>query len=204
MKLYGMPHWGSDIVEYQLALYGLDYAFVKTGNLFDDLSAEDALRAVNPLRQIPTLMLEDGAVMTESAAITLLLADMTERDDLVPGPGAKERAAFLRWLIFIVANIYPTYTYVDMPSRFVADERAQDAYAQAVHDYAKTLYGVLEGTAKGPWFLGQRFSALDIYVAVITRWTPRRDWHADNSPKLMAISEAVEALPGLKALAARA
>jgi hypothetical protein len=33
---------------------------------------------------------------------------------------APERAKFLRWLVFIVANIYPTFTYADDPSRFVA------------------------------------------------------------------------------------
>ena len=203
MKLYGQPHWGSDIVEYQLALYGLDYEFVRTGNLFEDLGADDALRAANPLRQIPTLILDDGTVMTESAAITLLLADMTGRDDLVPGPDAPERADFQRWLVFIVANIYPTYTYADVPSRFVPVEAAQASYKEAVHGYARKLYGVLEGGAKGPWFLGERFSALDVYTAVITRWTPRRDWHSENSPKLMAISEAVEAMPALKDPVAR-
>lgn len=204
MKLYGMPHWGSDIVEYQLALYGLDYQFAETGNLFDDLSAEDALRASNPLRQVPTLVLDDGTVMTESAAITLLLADMTGRDDFVPGPETGERAAFLRWLVFIVANIYPTYTYADVPSRFIALEEAQAPFAGAVHDYARKLYGVLEEAVVEPWFLGDRFSALDIYVAVMTRWTPGRDWHSANSPRLMAITARVEGLPELKELVARA
>jgi GST-like protein len=52
----------------------------------------------NPISQIPTLILPDGTVMTESAAITLLLADITTRDDLVPGAAAPERARFLRWL----------------------------------------------------------------------------------------------------------
>lgn len=203
MKLYGMPHWGSDIVEFQLALYELDHDYIQTGNLFENLGADDALREANPLRQIPTLILDDGTVMTESAAITLYLADLTGRDDLVPGPAAPQRADFLRWLVFIVANIYPTYTYVDVPSRFVPVEAAQASYAEAVHDYAKKLYGVLEGAAKAPWFLGERFSVLDIYAAVMTRWTPGRDWHRENSPKLMAISGAVEALPALKNLAAR-
>ncbi|WP_084399294.1 glutathione S-transferase family protein [Henriciella aquimarina] len=203
MELYGMPHWGSDIVEYQLALYGIDYDFIPTGDLFDDVGAEDALRQVNPLRQIPTLILDDGTVMTESAAITLLLADLTGRDDLVPPAGAPERAHFLRWLIFIVANIYPTYTYVDLPSRFVPVEGAQESFVHAVHGYAHRLYGDLESAAEGPWFLGERYSALDIYVAVITRWTPRRAWHLENSPALTKIAEAVERLPVLSDLVAR-
>ena len=60
----------------------------------------------DPVGQVPTLLLPDGQVMTESAAMTLHLADLSGRDDLVPGPAAAERAAFLRWLVFLVANIY--------------------------------------------------------------------------------------------------
>ena len=174
MKLFGMPGWGSAIVEYQLDWYGFDYEFIETGDLFEDLAADDPLRRVNPLRQIPTLILDDGTVMTESAAITLLLAEMAGNDSLVPAPGSPERASFLRWLVFIVANIYPTYTYVDDPARFVGVEAAQEPFAKAVHDYAKTLYGLLDGAAKTPWFLGKRFSAIDIYVSAITRWTISR------------------------------
>ena len=60
------------------------------------------------------------------AAITLLLADIAGNDSLVPAPGAPERGKFLRWLVFIVANIYPTFTYADDPSRFVSVNAARD------------------------------------------------------------------------------
>ncbi|MEQ9315495.1 MAG: glutathione S-transferase family protein, partial [Henriciella sp.] len=203
MRLFGTPQWGSDIVEYQLALYGLDYEFVQTGNLFETLGAHDALTEANPLRQIPTLILDDGTVMTESAAITLLLADITGDDRLVPAAGTPERADFLRWLVFLVANIYPTYTFVDLPERFVEVEAAQAPFREAVHAYARKLYGQVEGAIAGPWFLGDRFSALDVYMCVMSRWTPRRDWHRENCPKIARIAEAVDALPELKALVAR-
>lgn len=203
MKLFGMPRCGSDIVEFQLVWYGFDYELVETGDLFEAPDAADALRQVNPLRQIPTLLLDDGTVMTESAAITLLLADLAANDSLVPPPGSPERASFLRWLVFIVANIYPTYTYVDDPSRFVAVEAAQESFVRSVHAYARRLYAQLEGEASAPWFLGERMSALDIYIAVISRWTPRREWHSQNSPKLTAIFERLEALPEFADLVGR-
>ena len=81
--------------------------------------ARDRVLSANPPAQIPTLILPDGTVMTESAAITLLLTDIAGRDDLVPGPLASERARFLCWLIFMVANIFPTFTCADDPARFV-------------------------------------------------------------------------------------
>src|SRR5690606_39793795 len=68
---------------------------------------------------LPIFVLPGGEVMTESAAITLHLADLAQDDTLVPAPGDPARTKFLRWLVFLVANVYPTYTYADDPSRFV-------------------------------------------------------------------------------------
>ncbi len=57
---------------------------------------------------------------------------------------------------------------------------------------------MLETEAGAPWFLGERFSALDLYTAVFTRWRPRRAWFAEHAPKLHAIAERMDGLPKLK------
>ena len=145
-------------------------------------------------------MLDDGTVMTESAAITLHLADVAGNDSLVPGAGQASRAAFLRWLMFIVANIYPTYTYADDPTRFVEVSDAQQSFKNAVDRYAQKLYAILDGEAGEPWFLGERFSALDIYVCVMSRWRPRRPWFAEHAPRLFAIASRTEAVERLQAV----
>jgi GST-like protein len=104
LVLYGNPGWGSALVEAQLDWLGLSYRYEAVGNLFTSVEARERVGAVNPLAQVPTLVLGDGRVLTESAAITLYLADLTGRDDLVPDPKAPERAEFLRWLVYFVAN----------------------------------------------------------------------------------------------------
>ena len=197
LKLYGEPGWGSAIVEAQLAWYGFDYDFEQVGDLFKSADARRRLESVNPLAQVPTLVLADGAVMTESAAITLFLAETANDDSLVPRPADSLRPQFLRWLIFLVANVYPTYTYADDPSRFVAANDAQQGFKEAVNRYACRLYSLLEGEAGEPWFLGGRFSALDVYLAVMTRWRPRRAWFAEHAPRLSAIAAKTEALDRL-------
>lgn len=198
--LYQMPGWGSAIVEMQLEHYGLPCRLVEAGDVFANAEARARLAAINPLAQVPTLILPSGAVMTESAAITLHLADVTGRDDLVPGPGAVERAAFLRWLVFLVANIYPTFTYADVPTRFVTDAGAAAAFRERLDLYQKDLWRQVAcavGEAGGPWFLGSRFSALDLYIAVMTRWRPREDWFAAEAPGLVSIARAVRNLPSV-------
>lgn len=198
--LYARAGWGSVLVETQLAFYGLPYKLAEVGDLFADVAAQQALAPANPITQVPTLILPDGMAMTESAAITLWLADVTGRDDLVPAPTAPDRARFLRWMVFIVANIYPTFTYADDPARFVTDQAAQPGFRSAVDDYAKRLWRIMEAEAVGPWFLGARFSAIDIFIATMTHWRPNQPWFRDETPKLAAIAAKAEAVPEITAV----
>lgn len=196
--LHGNPGWGSAIVEAQLVGLGLRFRYLETGDLFASAEARERLAAINPLAQTPTLVTPDGGVMTESAAITLFLADATGSDRFVPRPREARRPDFLRWLVFLVANLYPTFTYADDPSRFVDDPAAHKAFRGRVDTYAERLWGVVEGAAGAPWFLGERFSALDVYLGVMTRWRPRRAWFAEHAPRLHAIAERVDAVPDLQ------
>ena len=196
--LWGRPGWGSALVEAQLDWYGLPFAYETVGDLFKDPDAKARLEKVNPLAQVPTLVMPDGTVMSESAAITLLLADVTGSDALVPAPGSPERAKFLRWLVFLVANIYPTFTYADDPARFVSVNAARDPFRAATDAYAQRLWRQVESAAGAPWFLGERFSALDIYIGVMTRWRPRRGWFEAETPRLFAIARKADQRPELE------
>ncbi len=135
--------------------------------------------------------------------MTLHLADLAGRDDLVPAVIAKERAAFLRWLVFLVANVYPTFTYADDPKRFVKTEGAGDAFRAEVDAYAKRLWGIVEAACGSPWFLGERMSALDIYLAVMTHWRPGAKWFAENTPRLAAAAHKAAALERLAGVMGR-
>jgi GST-like protein len=195
--LHGHYGWGSVLAEAQLEWYGFDFDFVDVGDLFEKPAARKMLAKINPVGQVPALILPSGEVMTETAAITLHLADAARSHDLVPAPHEAMRPRFLRWLVFIVANIYPTFTFADMPERFVPDEKAARGFRANVDEYQKTLWKMVEPEAKAPWFLGERFSALDIYLCAMTRWRPERPWFEKNAPKLVTIAEQCNGLPKL-------
>ena len=177
--------------------YGLPFTFEPVDDLFKSPEARRRLEKVNPLAQVPTLVMPDGSVMSESAAITLLLADITGKDTLVPSAGAPERAKFLRWLVFLVANIYPTFTYADDPSRFISLTAARDPFRAATDAYAQKLWRQIDGEVGSPWFLGNRFSALDIYLDVMSRWRPKRGWFETETPHLFAIARRTDQVPEL-------
>lgn len=210
-RLYARRGWGSALVEAQLAALGLEFGLIELGDLFRDAEARARLAPHNPITQVPTLLLPDGQVMTESAAITLHLADATGSALFVPTAGEAVRPRFLRWLVFLVANVYPTFTYGDDPARFVAVEAARERFAADLGAYTQRLWRAVEAEAGAPWFLGARFSALDLYIAVMTHWFlgPRepgqhpRDWFAAHCPKLHAIALAADARAEIAAVLAR-
>lgn len=201
IKLYENPGWGSAIVELQLALYDLPHELVRAGNIHQDPSARVALGRVNPLIQIPTLVLPEGEVVTESAAITLVLADLAKSDLLVPKPGSKHRAAFFRWLIFLVASIYPSFVYSDTPERFVKGNGGE-AYQVNVIEHRKAMWMVMEAEAArrgGPFFLGKRMTAIDIFLACMVHWRPKQDWFQAQTPHLWKAAEEAAKQPALRA-----
>ena len=195
--LIGAPGWGSVIAEALLELSGLPYR-VEDIDTTKPATESKRLTALNPLAQVPTLLLPNGAVMTESAAIALHLADRAPATWLAPPPGDSTRDAFLRWLVFIVANVYPMYTVGDFPARFVSGEAAGKELRASTDSYRDKSWRIVEANiAPSPWFLGARFSALDVYAKVMTHWRPRRDWFKENCPKLMSVALAADQEPRL-------
>jgi GST-like protein len=197
IQLFENPGWGSAIVELQLAFYGLPFTLIPAGNVHQDPVARAALGRINPLIQVPTMVLPGGEVMTESAAMSLLLADLAKSDALVPKARAKERAAFLRWLIFLVASIYPSFVYSDAPERFVAGNGGTE-YQLNVIEHRKTMWKVMEAECAkrgGPHFLGARMTAIDFFLACMVHWRPREEWFRTETPHLWRAAEAVWALP---------
>lgn len=123
ITLYGAPGWGSAISEVMLTLADIPYEFINVDGFDAPGPQRELLQRLNPLCQVPTLALENGAIMTETAAIALMVLDRCP--DLAPPVGQAERQQFQRLLIWFVANVYPTFTYADYPERWVPDAPEQ-------------------------------------------------------------------------------
>mgnify|MGYP001112809741 CR=1 FL=1 len=194
---------GSMIVEAALALAKLPHE-VEMIPYVEPGPQRDRLLALNPLGQVPTLVLPDGRAMTESAAIILYIADQAPQAGLVPAAEDPARPLFLRWLAFIVAAIYPTFTYGDDPQRWAGDEDAGKHLRKATDEHRKALwrYFAAQNPCR-PWVLGEAFSALDLYVAVMNMWRPGPAWFKSECPALADIAARVAKLEALAVVWAR-
>lgn len=201
-QLYGVPGWGSTLAEGALAWTGIDYDFIDVEGFDAHGPARDRLLEVNPLARIPTLVLPEGQVMSESAAIVLHLADLHPKAGLAPPPGDPRRPAYLNRLAWFVSALYPTFTYRDYPERWAPS--APDELIERVDAFRQSLWQQFEyQVGEGPWVLGDEPSALDLYVTAFSRWRPRRPWLAEHCPRLHAIALQAEDLPQLAPVMAR-
>ena len=191
--LLGCKGCGNAIVEAAFALAGVPLD-IEEVDYSPGSPTRDRLLSLNPLGQVPVLGLPDGRVLTESLAILHYLDDLEPGARLIPPPGDPTRAAFYRWSVFLVAAIYPTFTYGDDPKKWVASEEGAKQLRESTDRQREACWLQLESAAGAPWFLGERRSSLDLYLAAMTRWRPGVLWFAKRTPKLMAIAKRAAAL----------
>ena len=197
--LYSSPGTGGMIIELLLKLSGLPHEV----DFFDyeKLSQNKKYLELNPLHQVPTMRLPNGELMTESLAMAYYLNSKANMG-LIPDVNDKTYPAFLRWSVFLVASIYPTFTYSDDTSRWVEGEVSQELLRFKIDEFRKTMWMQMHNATSqdGPWILGSSKSIIDFYLAVMTNWRPGRDWFKGNAPSLFEISGRIGRSPELESV----
>ena len=199
--IHGAKGTGSVAIEATLTLLGLPYRVVET-TLFDNGGTESAaLRQVNPMMQVPAVILPGGELMTESAAILIWLADSHPEARLSPSPAASTRPAFLRWMAFVASAIYALYWIRDDTRRIIDDPDVGKEARRRIAARLLNCWRAMDAqvTPEG-YILGDDVTVLDLYVTVVSRWRPGRDRFAEAAPKLAAVVHRVDADPRLNAL----
>lgn len=200
LTLYGAAASGSVAVEAALTLLDLPYTLVE-GATWAEAQARERVAPANPMRQIPTLVLPDGEVMTESAAILIYLADLHPAAGLAPAPTDPKRRVFLRWMLYVSSAIYALHWIKPDVRRIGAPESARDAVVQAVHDRIAFCWAQMDAQLKpGHYLLGNELTVLDLYVATVSRFGPWRLRFAEAAPGLAAAVQRVDEEPRLVSL----
>jgi glutathione S-transferase len=197
-QLYWSPATGAFVVEAVLEELGLPYERVRTITGQGE-HRKAAYVAMNPLEQIPSLVLPDGTVMTETAAIVMHLCDCRPEAGLLPEPGSSERARAYRWLVLLAVNFYEADLRFYYPGRYTADPAGLDGVKQAAVQRMDRLLEVIEKALEpGPWLLGDRFSACDLYLFMLALWHPARQALLDEYPRLAGLMRTVRQRPSVE------
>jgi GST-like protein len=200
LTLYGAPASGAVAVEAALTLLALPYELIE-GATWAEEAARDRVATSNPMRQIPTLVLPGGEVMTESAAILLYLADLDPAATLAPAPNAPRRRQFLRWMFYVSSAIYALHWIKPDVKRIGAPEDCRDAVVRAVHERIAFCWANMDSQLlPGDYLLGDELTVLDLYVAVVSRFGPWRERFYEVAPRMTPVVRRVDADPRLAAL----
>jgi glutathione S-transferase len=132
------------------------------------LSAGDNLKAdylaINPMGKVPALKHGD-TVITEAAAICTYLADEFPGAKLNIPIGTPRRGVYLKWLFFGPSCIEPAVIDRAAPRKEEA-RRGMLGYG----DFDTVMNVVVQAVSKGPWLMGEQFTAADVIVGANIRW----------------------------------
>jgi GST-like protein len=202
--LYGTQGSGSSIVEIGLRWCGQEYRTVHASS-WENASEQDALRALNPLMQIPTLRTPEGEVLTESGAMLMHLGLRFPAAGLL-GSDERHRDQILRGLVYIAANCYSCISIIDYPERYSTRTEKDDREAiiagtkARLHKHWEIFGDMFPG---GPWLSGAKPGALDAMAVIVSKWSGSRKHLEQHRPGLFALLQRIEALPDVAELCAR-
>lgn len=159
--------------------------------------------AVNRRGQIPALVLPDGMVMTESLAIVLQLCDSLPEAALLPPAGSSERARCLRWMAFAAVDLYEANLRYFYAARYTTDAEGAAGVKEAARLAVERDWRLLEdalGDTGGPFLLGERFSAADIYLAMLAGWHHDLAAFLQVAPRVARLMRSVATRPAIAPL----
>ena len=160
--------------------------------------------AINPMGKVPALKHGD-TVITEVAAICTYLADEFPDKKLNIPVGAPRRGEYLKWLFFGPSVIEPAMTDRAFPRK-----ETPRAAALGWRDFDLVLDIVSKAVAKGPYLMGDQFTAADIVIGSGLRYgmmfklIPERKEFTDYVGRFAARPAAQRAAEKDKELAAQA
>ena len=124
-----------------------------------------AYLAINPMGKVPAVTWR-GVAVTECAAICAWLADACPEAGLAPAFDDPARGTWLRWLFFAAGPLEAAVTAKALGLLAPAEKAGMAGYGS----FEQVVDALESAVSGGPWILGDRFSAADVYVGSQIMW----------------------------------
>lgn len=150
-------------------------------------------KKINTKGYVPTLVLDDGEVLTEAAVIVQFLADQKPEAGLIPAAGTRERYRSQEWLNYIATELHKGIGALFNPKTSDEQKALQREQLQPKLAYVN---GRLEGS---DYLAGDRFTVPDAYLYTVLGWTDRVGVDLSPYPNLVAYRKRVGERPAVQA-----
>jgi len=189
MKLYWAPRSRSFSALWLMEETGQPYERVLT-DITKGAQKTPEYLAINPMGKVPAL--SDGeAALAEAAAICAYVAERYPQAQLAPPVGDPRRAKYLYWLFFAPSCIEPAMVQLAT--------KIEMSPVSAGWGDAQRVFDVLDAAlAKGPWILGDQFSAADVAIGSALNFAVRLFKMAPSRPSFERFLDACAARPAFQ------
>jgi glutathione S-transferase len=155
---------------------------------------------INPNGWVPVLMYEDTGIY-ECAAITIFLCDRHSDAHLAPKFNDPTRGLYLQTLVYLSTSVQTAFQTYYYPDRFV-DTSANEVSAKkrGINRLRETWKVIDDQIGDNDWVLGRCFSAVDIYLFMLTTWLNPTLGHpsTEEFPNIKRIAEAMMSRPSIQ------
>jgi glutathione S-transferase len=149
---------------------------------------------------VPVLMYEDTGIY-ECAAITIFLCDRHSDAHLAPKFNDPTRGLYLQTLVYLSTSVQTAFQTYYYPDRFV-DTSANEVSAKkrGINRLRETWKVIDDQIGDNDWVLGRCFSAVDIYLFMLTTWLNPTLGHpsTEEFPNIKRIAEAMMSRPSIQ------
>lgn len=200
IKIYGFPYTRSTRATWALEEAGAEYEFVPV-NLAKGEHKKPEFLTVNPGGKIPALV-DDGLVLTESAAICTYIGERFPASGLVP-LGITDRAHYYQWCFFAMSELETPLWTMAKHTRLLPENLRVPAIAESCVWEFQRAAALLAKHVEGRAFaIGDQFTAADILLGGTLNWARKGDIQL-ASPVLEAYADQMAARPALLRARAR-
>lgn len=196
--LYWSPGSASMAPHAALEEIGAKYE-LKTIDLSTGKQRDPEYLKLNPNGKVPTLVVDGRQVMFESAAITMYLADRHPEAGLSPAAADSARGHYYQWMTHLTNTLQPAMLRFYYPDRITNDPEGAVGIAERARDDIVDIWGRIDQHLKsvGPYFLGDRFSAADLFAFTLSTWQDCCPGTYDRFPHVKRLADLVAARPAI-------
>ncbi|MCF8504033.1 MAG: glutathione S-transferase family protein [Caulobacter sp.] len=195
-RLYWSPGAASLAVHWMLLELGVPFE-PERADIDSGLNRSADYLRLNPTGQVPTLVV-DGAPVTETAALLMLLAERHPEGGLAPAAGSGERAEWLAWMVYLANSLMPAFRF------WFYSGDAPGLSPASLQPVVERCWDRIDDRLAGRDFIvGEGLSTVDLLATMLMRWSRNMPRPATEWPNIARYLRRMRSLPALRLVHAR-